>query len=149
MARMADTLINWPWYQPISNRQDWLHPTSVGRQDAIELLSESLDDGTFLIRQSQKKRTAFVLSMCFDRAFYHFVVETRGIYVFLDAGPYMISLEHLVDHYSRYPDGLPCVLRHPISVNMVRPFNLAFLCRAKRVFFLNAGIRKIICRKMV
>ncbi len=92
---------------------------SVGRQDAIEILGETLDDGTFLIRESQKKASTYVLSMVFEKAFYHFVVETRGIYVFLDQGPYMLSLEHLVDHYSRYPDGLPCILRHPISVNMV------------------------------
>ena len=32
-------------------------------------------------------------------------------------GPYMMSLEHLVDHYSLFPDGLPGRLRIPVGPN--------------------------------
>jgi tyrosine-protein kinase len=102
---MSDKLNDWPSFQSFSNREDWLHPDTLGRVAAVEMLRQRPDNGTFLLRGSQKKRKTFVLSMCYESAFYHFVIETRGIYVFLDAGPYMPSLEHLVDHYTRYPDG--------------------------------------------
>ena len=45
----------------------------------------------------------------------HFEIESLGIYVFLDQGPYMHSLEHLVDHYNQFSDGLPCRLLYPVS----------------------------------
>ena len=39
----------------------------------------------------------------------------------LDQGPYMISLEHLVDHYMRFSDGLPIELKSPISTKAQLP----------------------------
>ena len=35
-------------------------------------------------------------------------------YVYIDDGPYLDSLEHLVEHYSTLADGLQCRLRHPL-----------------------------------
>ena len=32
---------------------------------------------------------------------HHFEIEKQGIYFFIDEGPYMMSLEQLVQHYSR------------------------------------------------
>ena len=45
----------------------------------------------------------------------HFEIESLGIYVFMDQGPYMHSLEHLVDHYAQFAEGLPCRLLYPVS----------------------------------
>lgn len=115
MGEMADMLDAWHQGEPSSDRKDWLHPESVGRPEAVELLSQGQDDGTFLIRKSGKKKNVYVLSMMVDKACFHFVIESRGIFSFLDAGPYMVSLEHLVDHYGRFPDGLPYLLRHPVA----------------------------------
>jgi hypothetical protein len=42
------------------------------------------DDGTFLVRQSKKKRNTFVLSLACEKKYYHFEIEKRGIYYFLD-----------------------------------------------------------------
>ena len=42
------------------------------------------DDGTFLVRQSKKKKNTHVLSMTCDKKHYHFEIEKRGIYFFLD-----------------------------------------------------------------
>ena len=39
----------------------------------------------------------------------------------LDTGPYMVSLEHLVDHYMRFPDGLPIEIRNPVSTKLQLP----------------------------
>ena len=30
----------------------------------------------------------------------------------------MVSLEHLVDHYMRFPDGLPIQIRNPLSTKV-------------------------------
>lgn len=35
-------------------------------------------------------------------------------YVYIDQSPYMPSLEHLVQHYMRFSDGLPVNLRYPV-----------------------------------
>lgn len=35
-------------------------------------------------------------------------------YLYIDQGPYLPSLEHLVQHYMRFSDGLPINLRYPV-----------------------------------
>jgi hypothetical protein len=35
-------------------------------------------------------------------------------YYFIDDGPYLDSLEHVVDHYTRWKDGLPSTLHVPV-----------------------------------
>ena len=105
---LAEILNQWPIQPPISDRHSWLHSDEVGRREAITLLNQKQNNGTFLIRKSQKKSMAFVISIMYEKKFHHFEIETQGIYVFLDSGPYLHSLEHLVDHYSIYADGLPC-----------------------------------------
>merc|ERR1719277_1541516 len=73
----------------------------------------------FLIRNSSKKLKFYVLSMLFTRGNdlkgHHFEIEKQGIYFFIDEGPYMMSLEQLVQHYSRFSDGLPCQLKFPVK----------------------------------
>ena len=81
---MCDMLNRWTWPPPTSNYEDWLHPASISRTRAIQMLSDyGGDDGTFLIRKSSKKANCLVLSMCCDKTFFHFEIEKRGIYYFL------------------------------------------------------------------
>ena len=40
-------------------------------------------------------------SMIWKKKGHHFEIEKQGIYYFIDEGPYLLSLEHLVQHYSR------------------------------------------------
>lgn len=35
-------------------------------------------------------------------------------YLYIDEGPYLPSLEHLIQHYKRFSDGLPVNLRYPV-----------------------------------
>ena len=114
-TEMADFLRNMTITSPHSEATDWLYLNQMGRQDAIDLLSLKPDDGTFLIRESQKRRNVFVLSLVHKKAFHHVLIENRGVFYFLDPGPYFTSLMHLVDHYMRFSDGLPCKLRHPVK----------------------------------
>lgn len=39
-------------------------------------------------------------------------------YYFIDDGPYFRSLAHLVEHYSKYEDGLPGILTRPVAPNV-------------------------------
>lgn len=38
----------------------------------------------------------------------------QGEYYFIDNGPFLESLEHVVDHYSTMSDGLPTHLQTPV-----------------------------------
>jgi len=94
-----------------ADTDDWLFTEEyMGRQDAIDILTLLPEDGAFLIRKSRKRRNVFVLSMVHKNTFHHVLIENRGVYFFLDPGPYFPSLMHMVDHYKRFSDGLPCKL---------------------------------------
>ena len=98
-----------------SFEEDWLH-LDIDRSRAISLLkSEGARDGTFLVRKRLNKSGIYVLSLLHDSKTYHFEIVKQGIYFFLDQGPYLLSLEHVVDHYKRFSDGLPCSLKHAIG----------------------------------
>jgi len=71
----------------------------------------------FLVRVSRRKIDTFVLTMCHNLKVLHYEIANRGVYFFFEEGPYMHSLEHLVDHYTRYPDGLKCTLQYPVGAN--------------------------------
>ena len=77
-----------PVYLPITSSVSWLH-TGIDRLKAIHMLSDyGSDDGTFLVRESKKKKNTLVLSMCCDKKHFHFEIEKRGIYYFLDQVKY-------------------------------------------------------------
>lgn len=113
---LADMLDDFEDYGKVESfEEDWLH-LDINRALAIELLkSEGARDGTFLVRKRHNKSGIYVLSLLHDLKTYHFEIVKQGIYFFLDQGPYLLSLEHVVDHYKRFSDGLPCSLKHAIG----------------------------------
>ena len=118
----AEMIAKWPIERPISNRKMWLHGKEIGRGEAVKLLNKNPEIGNFLIRESQKKEKTLVLSLygtqevkgIVTNKTLHFEISALGTHVFMDLGPYMPSLEHLVDHYMTFKDGLPCKLIRPI-----------------------------------
>lgn len=50
-----------------------------------------------------------------DNDFRNYVIQRSKDYYFIDEGPYMSSLEHLVQHYMTFSDGLPTKLRYPVA----------------------------------
>lgn len=71
--------------------------------------------GVFLIRHSQRKN-AQILVISEDRKnFRNYVIKRSNEYYFIDEGPYMLSLEHLVQHYMNFADGLLSKLRYPVA----------------------------------
>jgi len=112
---VAVFLDKYPITFPESDIIDWYHP-NVDRKTALMLLNDAGGrNGTFLIRNSSKKIRFFVLSMIWKGKGHHFEIEKQGIFFFIDEGPYMMSLEHLVQHYSKFSDGLPCQLSFPVK----------------------------------
>ena len=121
---VADFLDNWEWPTCISEEDDWMCAKDIDRKEAVELLSKHPKDGTFLVRRSNKKKNLHVLSTIYEKTCCHFVIEARGVYFFLEDGPYMPSIGHLIDHYSRYADGLPFKLCYPIFKMLQFPLAL-------------------------
>ncbi|XP_043482946.1 tyrosine-protein kinase Shark [Leptopilina heterotoma] len=105
-------------YQPPSPKEklsDWYHGT-LDRTDAIRLLRENGDvDGSFLVRLSYRNGGMFVLSVMHHKHPYHFQIQKKDEFLFIDNGPYLSSLEHVVEYYRCIPDGLPCPLHHPMK----------------------------------
>ncbi|XP_033227086.1 tyrosine-protein kinase Shark isoform X2 [Belonocnema kinseyi] len=105
-------------YQPPPPKEklsDWYHGT-LDRREANRLLQERGNiDGFFLVRLSDRHGGIYVLSVMHHKQPYHFQIQKKGDLLFIDNGPYLSSLEHVVEYYRSIPDGLPCPLLHPIQ----------------------------------
>ncbi|XP_043274492.1 tyrosine-protein kinase Shark [Venturia canescens] len=99
---------------PKEKRSDWYHGT-LDRQEAIALLHKHGDrDGSFLVRFSDRRGGTYVLTVMYHHQDFHFQIKKQNECLFIDNGPYLSSLEHVVDHYRCMPDGLPGPLVYPI-----------------------------------
>ncbi|XP_011505874.1 PREDICTED: tyrosine-protein kinase shark [Ceratosolen solmsi marchali] len=93
---------------------NWYHGT-LDRMEAINLLHKNGDlDGSFLVRLSERHDGIRVLTVMYNKQTYHFQIQKRRNFLFIDNGPYLPSLEHVIEHYRCMPDGLPGPLIHPI-----------------------------------
>nr|KAG5686594.1 hypothetical protein BaRGS_019492 [Batillaria attramentaria] len=106
---------------PKTARKDWYHP-ELDRQGAVDLLEiNGLLSGLFLIRPSKRQEGWHALTLCYQRTHYHYEIKNahyRDHFVhFIDDGPYLLSLEELVQHYSLRADGLPCALRFSVNTS--------------------------------
>jgi hypothetical protein len=72
----------------------------------------------FIVRYSSKSFINYALTLYNDNEFFNFeIVCINDTTYYIDDGPYFDSLEHLIDHYCRIPDGLPTTLT--CSVNQL------------------------------
>ncbi|ODM97653.1 Tyrosine-protein kinase HTK16 [Orchesella cincta] len=109
-------------HEPMTSRGDWFHD-KLGRQDALEFLracrkASEIDIAAsyYLIRRHSLKEDHYVLTLIDpEDKTYNFEIKREGNFLYIDNGPYLESLEHLVVHYSSWADGLPCRLQVPIS----------------------------------
>ncbi len=131
-ARLEETQEKPPLSQEEAERAErgWWGSTTVSREEAVHAVTAAAPvgkdggDGTFLIRGSRKGRHVFVLTLLHDRKTHHFEIVRQGVFYFLEEGPYLPSLAHLVRHYSRFADGLPCRLKTAVpcaSATQPRP----------------------------
>lgn len=81
------------------------------RHEAISILSKhGLRDGQFLVRRSDRL-AGYVLTMVHMGNVFHFQIRQQDNNLFfIDNGPYLDSLEHVISHFSMFSDGLPIEL---------------------------------------
>ncbi|KPI95017.1 Tyrosine-protein kinase HTK16 [Papilio xuthus] len=107
---------------PKTSKSQWYHGT-LNREEAVKTLEafckqqgllERAADGAFLVRYSERHANAYVLTMLSENAPYNFIIRKEAQWLYIDDGPYLESLERLVEHYGRVPDGLPTRLLIPV-----------------------------------
>lgn len=92
----------------------YLHP-NINREGARELLKNNGNlEGSYLIRRSESN-ASYILSLISNSKLANYEIETNevGCY-FISDGPLFVSLDQLVDHYSRFKDRLSSKLTVPI-----------------------------------
>ncbi|XP_050354591.1 tyrosine-protein kinase Shark [Nymphalis io] len=105
-----------------TSKSHWYHGT-LNRDEAVKTLEEycnqhnlqdKVTDGVFLVRYSERHTGAYVLTMLSENTPYNFIIRKENEWLFIDDGPYLESLERLIEHYSTVPDGLPTRLTTPV-----------------------------------
>ncbi|XP_058830150.1 tyrosine-protein kinase Shark isoform X2 [Topomyia yanbarensis] len=145
---VVDYLNNYDPPLPTTHKGQWYHGT-LDRQVAVESLKEHAQklspvsskhenkeneirseenqtpdtSGVYLVRYSTKHGVD-VLTLLFDGEAKHFIIQRKQYYLFIDDGPYMTSLEHLIEHYSRFSDGLQINLKYPVPPKPKPPIPL-------------------------
>ena len=99
-----------------SRRNDWLHDqTGFDRLAAKQLIESTKSgprNGMFVVRRSSKNPKNYALTLYNENEFFNYeIIRLNESAYYIDDGPYFDSLEHLVDHYCRIPDGLPITLK--------------------------------------
>jgi hypothetical protein len=65
----------------------------------------------FVVRYSSQNIQNYALTLYNDNELFNFeIIHLNDMTYYIDDGPYFNSLEHLIDHYCRIPDGLPTIL---------------------------------------
>lgn len=116
---------------------DWLHDKlnfdRYAAKQAMESLSNGPINGMFLVRYSSTNFNNYALTLFYENEFFNFEITRLNESTFyIDDGPYFDSLEHLIDHYCRLPDGLPTTLLCSVNRSMevvpsrVQPLSLPY-----------------------
>ncbi|KAH0564657.1 tyrosine-protein kinase Shark isoform X2 [Cotesia glomerata] len=112
--KCVELLCNYDTPAAREKRSDWYHGT-LSRPEAVSLLYENGNkDGAFLVRFSDRSVGTYVLTVMYHNQVFHYQIQKKGKYLFIDDGPYLDSLEHVVEHYRCMPDGLRGPLVYPI-----------------------------------
>ncbi|KAF5281211.1 hypothetical protein FQR65_LT14826 [Abscondita terminalis] len=111
----AEILEKYKTPEPKTSKSQWYHGT-LCRVDAENLIRKySSDSGTFLVRYSDRNVGANVLTLLNESVICHYKINEMGKHLFIDDGPLLNSLEHIVEYYSFISDGLPTVLKYPVK----------------------------------
>ncbi|XP_052901886.1 tyrosine-protein kinase Shark isoform X1 [Anopheles moucheti] len=97
----------------LAHRQQQERDNNKENNECLDGLEQSTS-GTYLVRYSAKQNVD-VLTMLYDNEPKHFIIQRQQEWLYIDEGPYMNSLEHLIEHYTRFSDGLPINLRFPVT----------------------------------
>lgn len=103
--------------KPSTTKDDWYHGT-LSRAEAIQLLTSysGNSDGRFLVRYSEREESIVLTMMSATSTTpYNYFIRKQGNFYFIDDGPLLDTLEHVIEHYSTMSDGLPTILQVPIK----------------------------------
>lgn len=109
----AEILEKYKTPEPKTSKTQWYHGT-LYRLEAESLIRKYNKNGTFLVRFSDRNTRANVLTLFNKDSIYHYIIREQGKHLFIDNGPLLNSLEHIVEYYSFISDGLPTVLQYPV-----------------------------------
>jgi hypothetical protein len=103
---------------------EFLHDSHVTREVAKQVLdSYKSQNGTFLVRRTQRDENILVLSLMYNGEFFNYEICVKDAlankYFFIDDGPYFKSLPNLIEHYTKYEDGLPGILTKSIHSSAI------------------------------
>lgn len=144
---------------PINTFSHKWHHGTLGREDARTLLLEKRNElyeeyakdesayvndskeinelisGLFLVRSSERNRGLDVITMLHDddefKNIRNYVIHKFNKFLFIDDGPYMHSLEHLISYYMTFADGLPVKLSKIVEPIPKPPIPIPTLPRNK------------------
>lgn len=125
---------------PTTTREQWFHGT-LSRDEAsaklkveaqrleegsglIDNTISAYDTGVYLVRISDKPNQAgkkYVISLLEERKPKNYEIMVCDKFFYIDEGPYMPSLEHLIEHYQNFVDGLPTRLKYAVKPPIVPP----------------------------
>ncbi|CAH4031310.1 unnamed protein product [Pieris brassicae] len=115
-------LKNYKSENPNTCKSQWYHGT-LNREEAVKTLEDyckqnglrdKATDGVYLVRYSERHTGAYVLTMFSENTPYNFIIRKENDWLFIDNGPYLESLERLIEHYTSVLDGLPTKLSTPV-----------------------------------
>lgn len=103
-----------------ARRVDWFYDQATFDRTAarqlIETTKNGTRNGTFVVRRSSKNPKNYALTLFNDSEFFNYeIIRLNDTTYYIDDGPFFESLEHLIDHYCRIPDGLPMTLMFSIN----------------------------------
>ncbi|XP_029633373.1 tyrosine-protein kinase CSK isoform X2 [Octopus sinensis] len=90
----------------------WFHG-KITRQEAEDLL-KMMEDGLFLLRESQNYPGDYTLCVCHQRKVEHYHIVYCNNKLTIDKEVFFDSLPHLVEHYEKDADGLCTRLSKPL-----------------------------------
>jgi len=115
-------------------QHEFLHDLQVTREIAkclLEMFSRN-EQGVYLVRKTLRNENILVLSLMWNNEFFNYEICIREDllidsmpqkYFYIDDGPYFRTLEHLIEHYTKYEDGLPGVLKRNVEPYMIQHLN--------------------------
>lgn len=109
----AEILENYKCPSPKITLDEFYHGT-LDRGEAERLIMEfKPQSGIFLVRFSIRNNED-ILTLFHEDKVYNFIIHKKNGFLFIDDGPLLNSLEHVVEYYKSLSDGLPTVLTYPV-----------------------------------
>ncbi|XP_061194673.1 tyrosine-protein kinase HTK16-like [Saccostrea echinata] len=115
-------LLRFPDRREVRTKKEYWYHSDLDRKLATQMLEEyRKEEGLFLVRKSTRNENYNVISLCHKKSIFNFEIKVKDyenqLVHYIDDGPYFESLQQLIEHYSRYCDGLSTKLRASISTD--------------------------------